>query len=365
MFGFFLIPIFWWLLKRLGLCGKTARRFGLTASLAIFCGLSVLEILAFAGLLLIRVQNISGTLGMAAESFVSLQEISTPESGFAGFFSRRLNALPTLLFLFSAAGLAFALIRQTAEPADDPETRTSHPADVFCAFMILIAAALVIFTEFFYLRDLFGTRMNTIFKFYYQAWILFGLSAAYACGELCKSLSGLKKAVFSGIMFLLLAAVMVYPVFCASGKWNSLVRKQTLTLDGARYLQTSRKDDWMGAQWLNEALPGIVLEKVGASYSGDNLVSTFTGQPAVLGPVGHESQWRGGYNEIGSRNDDVRRIYETHNWETTKELLDKYNIRYVFIGSSEKSAYNIQEKKFERNLSRVYQSGGCTIYQVY
>ena len=44
----------------------------------------------------------------------------------------------------------------------------------------VIAAALVIFPEFFYLRDLFGTRMNTIFKFYYQAWILFGLSAAYA-----------------------------------------------------------------------------------------------------------------------------------------------------------------------------------------
>ena len=92
--------------------------------------------------------------------------------------------------------------------------------------------------------------------------------------------------------------------------------------------------------------------------------SCFTGLPAVLGPMGHESQWRGGYNEMGSRNDDVKRIYETHSWETAKELLDKYDVRYVFVGSAEKSAYNIQDRKFERNLTKVYDSGNCVIYQV-
>ena len=223
----------------------------------------------------------------------------------------------------------------------------------------------MIFPEFFYLRDLFGTRMNTIFKFYYQAWILLGLSAAYACGNLGKKLHGLKKAIFSGIMVFLLALVMIYPVFITSGKWESLKRKQTLTLDGTTYLRNSRKNDWEGIQWLKAADPGIVLEKVGSSYGGDNIVSTFAGLPAVLGPVGHESQWRGGYKEIGSRNDDVKRIYETHSWETAKELLETYKIRYVFIGSAEKSAYNIQEKKFERNLNEVFRSGNCTIYQVY
>ena len=129
-------------------------------------------------------------------------------------------------------------------------------------------------------------------------------------------------------------------------------------------MHTSRSEDWLGLQWLNSAGPGVVLEKVGSSYSGDNVVSTFTGLPAVLGPMGHESQWRGGYNEMGSRNDDVKRIYETHSWETAKELLEKYDVRYVFVGSAEKSAYNIQDRKFERNLTKVYDSGNCVIYQV-
>ena len=58
-------------------------------------------------------------------------------------------------------------------------------------------------------------------------------------------------------------------------------------------------------------------------------------------------------------------MIERISFARAKELLDTYNVRYVFIGSAEKSAYNIQEKKFERNLSKVYDSGSCTIYQVY
>ena len=365
MFGFFLVPVLWWQLVMLRSCGKGSRRFGACASLVILAVLCLLELIAFSALILIRTGNHSGAIAQASESFVGMQQITTVENGFAGFFSRRLNALPTLLILFLDAGLAFALIRRFAAPGEDSGAEMPAPSDIFCSLMSLIAAALVIFPEFFYLQDLFGTRMNTIFKFYYQAWILWGLSAAYASAVLWERLRGWKKAVYGAVMLPLLAAALVYPWFCTAGKWESLSRKSGLTLDGAEYLQRSRSDDWKGLQWLAAAEPGVVLEKVGSSYGGDNIVSTFTGLPAVLGPVGHESQWRGGYAEMGSRNDDVKRIYETHSWETAKDLLDTYEIRYVFLGSAEKSAYNIQEKKFERNLKQVFSSGSCTVYQVY
>ena len=363
MFGFFLIPLLCWQFSRLKDCESTAKRFGFSTSLAIFLVLLLLECVIFVGLILIRTGNGSGTLYQAAEAFTSMQQITSVESGLSGFFSRRLSALPTLLILFLMAGLAFAVIRQFAEKRLPAAGAESCAADVFCSLMVLIASALVIFPEFFYLRDLFGTRMNTIFKFYYQAWILFGVSAAYAVSVLPESLHGFKKAAFSLIAVVSLFAVMIYPFFCISGKWESLRWKQTVTLDGAAFLHTSRTEDWLGLQWLNSAEPGVVLEKVGSSYSGDNIVSTFTGLPAVLGPMGHESQWRGGYDEMGSRNDDVKRIYETHSWETAKELLEKYDVRYVFVGSAEKSAYNIQDRKFERNLTKVYDSGNCVIYQ--
>ena len=365
MFGFFAVPLLCWQLHRMSGCGKNARRFGCSASLTIFGILMLLECVIYIGLILIRTRASGGALAVAAESFTSMQQITSVESGLAGFFGRRLNALPALLFLFLLAGLAFALIRQIGAGSESSEEKASDPVDVFCSLMILIAAALVIFPEFFYLRDLFGTRMNTIFKFYYQAWILFGLSAAYAVSELLTGLRSFKRVVFAFVMMVLVAAVMIYPAFCISGKLGSLSMKQNPTVDGAEFLRFSRSDDWNGLEWLKNAEPGVVLEKVGSSYGGDNIVSTFAGLPAVLGPMGHESQWRGGYAEIGTRNDDVKRIYETHSWESAAELLKSYDIRYIFIGSAEKSAYNIQEKKFERNLTKVYESGNCTIYQVY
>ncbi len=365
MFGFFLIPVLWWQFVRGRKCGSEAKRFGLLSSLIIFAVLMILECIVYFGLIVIRTREIPGTLGSAAQAFTSMQQITTMQSGLAGFFSRRAAALPTLLILFLIAGLAFTVIRQTAKIGNGNENDSSHPVDMFCSLMILIAAALVIFPEFFYLRDLFGTRMNTIFKFYYQAWILFALSAAYAVSELSRELKGAGRAVCTVVMAVMTAVVMIYPFFCISGKWESMSRKQELTLNGADFLRNSREDDWQGLQWLESADPGVVLEKVGSSYGGDNIVSTFVGLPSVLGPMGHESQWRGGYAEMGSRNDDVKRIYETHSWESAEELIKTYKIRYVFVGSAEKSAYNIQDKKFDRNLVKVFESGNCSIYQVY
>ncbi|MBQ4512672.1 MAG: hypothetical protein II969_06745 [Anaerolineaceae bacterium] len=366
MFGFFIVPVLWWQIFRLKGCNRESKRFGALTSLVIFGVLLLLECLLYFGLIRIQAGESSGALGNAAKAFVSMQQISSMRSGLDGFFSRRIAALPTLVILFLTAGLAFTLIRQIGGGPDSENSKASHPIDVFCSLMILIASALVIFPEFFYLRDLFGTRMNTIFKFYYQAWILFGLSAAYAVPELMR---GFKKSairvVFAVVMVVMTAAVMVYPFFCISGKWGSMSRKQTLTLNGSDFLRIGREDDWQGLQWLENAEPGVVLEKVGSSYGGDNIVSTFVGLPSVLGPMGHESQWRGGYDEMGSRNDDVKRIYETHSWETARELLDLYKIRYVFVGSAEKSAYNIQDNKFDRNLTKVFESGSCAIYQVY
>jgi hypothetical protein len=61
-------------------------------------------------------------------------------------------------------------------------------ADLFALLLILLGALLVLFPELFYLRDQFGWRINTIFKFYYQAWLLWGVAAAYGAAVLLKEL---------------------------------------------------------------------------------------------------------------------------------------------------------------------------------
>jgi YYY domain-containing protein len=58
---------------------------------------------------------------------------------------------------------------------------TLRTADRFVLLLILLAAVIDFGTELIIVRDVFNSRLNTLFKFYYQSWILFGLAAAYAC----------------------------------------------------------------------------------------------------------------------------------------------------------------------------------------
>ncbi len=50
----------------------------------------------------------------------------------------------------------------------------------FVLLLIGMGLVLTLFPEFLYLKDNFGVRINTVFKFYYQAWVLWSIAGAYA-----------------------------------------------------------------------------------------------------------------------------------------------------------------------------------------
>ena len=135
-------------------------------------------------------------------------------------------------------------------------------------------------------------------------------------------------------------------------------------MDGAAHLARYAPDDLTAIQWLRQAPPGVVVEAVGGSYSGYARASTFSGQPGVLGWPGHESQWRGGAKEMGSREADIEQLYRARRWEQVQEILDRYHIRYVFVGSLEKSKYGAVDTLFARNLPAAFQTGQTAVYEV-
>jgi uncharacterized membrane protein len=199
---------------------------------------------------------------------------------------------------------------------------------------------------------------------------LLAIVATYSLHRIKEQLQGGKRGVMLGISAVLILLGMIYPAFGMAEKSNSAISKLTsdskvATLDGSTFLRQSKADDWAGIEWLRQADYGVITEKVGASYSADNAASTFSGLPAILGPINHESQWRGGYSEIGSRETDVRQIYEAQEWSMIKPILEKYNVRYIFVGSTERSAYSVQERKFQMNAKLVFESGNTRIYQLY
>jgi YYY domain-containing protein len=256
------------------------------------------------------------------------------------------------------------------------EREAGATVELALLFVYLISAVSFLLTlavEFVYLRDLFGTRMNTVFKFYYQAWVMMGIAAAfgsyYILGHRAPSPRGAALLARSAWLVSFVALVLmgiVYPLLAIPNKAGDFKGKPTL--DGMAFLQNVRADDYAAIQWLQTNVAGIayLVEASGGSYSDAGFVSAFTGLPTVLGWDFHQYQWRGNTIESGKRQPDIAQIYQNANASEVLTLLDKYDIKYVYLGPVEKRTYDLAPQVGERIgrfLEKVYEGGNVSIYR--
>jgi YYY domain-containing protein len=285
-------------------------------------------------------------------------------------FARRLENLTGVFSLTLIIGLALGMLwpgRDSDEQGGTSTQENSSPSTTFAILLIIFGGLLVIIPEFIFLRDQFNTRMNTIFKFYFQAWMFWGLAAAYGSAVL---LGGSRRSpwtwVFSVVMVFTLTIGLTYPTMAVETQLNNFRQnpENTLQLDGTAHSAFLSPDDKAAVAWLGDAPSGTLIEAVGGSYSNYARISTHSGQPSLLGWPGHESQWRGGGEEMGTRGQDIERLYNTGSWTEATQIITQYNVRYIYLGSLERATYNVSEAKFIRYLKPVFQQGQATIYEV-
>jgi uncharacterized membrane protein len=233
----------------------------------------------------------------------------------------------------------------------------------FALLLFATGALLVLSVEFVYIKDHFGTRMNTVFKFYFQAWILWSIGGAYGLAAFIRR-SGVGGRVVVAVAIILILAGLLFPVLAIpkrAGEYGGPV-----TLDGVEHLARERPADYAAIAWLNEHVKGspVILETPGGSYGYEARVSAHTGLPTVLGWAGHEHQWRGTYDEQARRKEDIETLYTSVDEEQVLTLLDKYDISYVYVGPLERSRYPVEGlAKFAGLMEVVYESGGIVIYK--
>lgn len=250
----------------------------------------------------------------------------------------------------------------TSEIKSEVVKHSSAPSHKFALLLILFGAMLVIVPEFAYIRDFFGYRINTIFKFYYQAWLLWGLAAAYGTAVLLSELKGIWGVTHYFSLVVVLVVGLTYTLFGVWDRANGFSPNNGFVVDGA--LTVLSGEDSAGAEWLRNAPLGVLAEAVGGSYTAYGRISAHSGQPTVLGWTFHESQWRGGEVEKGSREFDIERLYTTSDWNEALLIIQKYDIHYVYIGALERNRYAVNDTKFIRNLTPVFQIGSVIIYEV-
>lgn len=272
---------------------------------------------------------------------------------------RRWAAIGGLVTLALLLGLVLSRLWPRSNKQADKKA-AQHHSHGFVLILILVGTLLILAPEFVYLRDHFGTRMNTVFKLYYQAWVMLGVAAAYGAAVLLLELRRAAAWLFTLFFVFLLALGLLYPVFAFSDVAQRPAG-QPLGLDGSRHLSEGERG---AVEWLNRAPLGVLVEAVGGQYSDFARYATHSAQVGVLGWPGHEGQWRGGSVNYSPRITDIEILYTTAEWPVAEEILQKYAIDYVVLGVLERGAYTVNAEKFDEHLQLAYQNPEVTIYRV-
>jgi len=283
--------------------------------------------------------------------------------------------MPVILwgfFYFNVLGfLAFILIPNLKKGL----TRLTNLTipDILVSIFIFLSTLLLIFPEFFYVKDIYPLhyRANTMFKLGYQAFIMLSIASAYITIRLLKRLketSGSPKIslfLYFSISLFLYFLVSIYPLFSINSYYGGL--RVYRGLDGLAWLAETYPADYEGLKWLRQNTSGqpIIAEAVGESYTDYARISANTGLPTILGWPVHEWLWRGSYDPAGKRIPEVQTIYEGKTASEVLPILRKYNVSYIFLGSLERQKYpNLESTKFANLGELVFKEGQTEIYKV-
>ena len=295
--------------------------------------------------------------------------------------ARRLEYIVTTLVML----IVIVLVVARMFPLDIVSTATRSEfvyskATGFALLLVAMGAVLTLVPEFIYLRDNFGSRINTIFKFYYQVWIVFGLASAYAAYSILhmthsRQVSSWVRYGFAGVLVVVLFLGLMYPIFgvytrafVETGRAGS-ISPSPLSLEGDRTLISQA--DYDVVRCLDSLVDGndaVVVEAVRDSYNASyGRVGTLTGIPILLGWENHERQWRGAtYDETaGTRRSDIDTLYTDLRWDVASRIISQYGIDYVMYGDTEINQYGAAgEEKFVDNAELVCASGASHLYRI-
>ena len=266
--------------------------------------------------------------------------------------------------------------------------KNSSDSERFVLFLSALGLILTLIVEFLVIRGDIG-RMNTVFKFYLQAWTLLALGSAYFIPRLFYIISKttkypqLKRIWITGFV-LLVVSVLLFTVTSIIDKVTDRISSNIpLTLDGMSFMNYSTylendvlmdlSQDYHAIRWLQENITGTptLVEANVPEYRWGNRYTVYTGLPGVVGWNWHQRQQRtiNPSDWVTERVDDIGKFFSQQDLEYSKKFLIKYQVDYIIVGQLEKAIYPVSglDKFTEQNnilWSSVYSSKDTVIYKV-
>lgn len=261
-------------------------------------------------------------------------------AGFAGAAVMVLGAILLPMPLLALCGLPIVAILLLWE-----RDSSLSPANVALA-LFGIAFALTLVPEFVFLLDIFGVRMNTIFKLYYQAWTLGALAATVGLVVLWERVQRWEpgRIVMPVVVTALVVGLLTYPAVIGNQwlNWRNPER-EWLGMDGLASIPWIGPEEYASIEWLwdHAADDDVMLAAGGCEWS--NVVShtaSASGVQSLLGWPGHERQWHLGEDDIDTRIADRAASIETLGESLDPALVDRYGITLIYLGPAELEGAN-------------------------
>jgi YYY domain-containing protein len=261
------------------------------------------------------------------------------------------------LVLLGALGLYLATRRQPAQ------------GERVIAVMLALGFFVTAGCDVLYVWD----RMNTIFKHYVEAWLLFAAASAAALPSVWRDYSErrwLREAWQSGAGTLAAAALFTTATCTYATLRTERVATPRPSLDGMAYLAQRNPEESAAIDWLNDSVAEatVVAEATGPAYQDFSRISMNTGLPTVLGWEYHVHQRGQPWPGIAARRRALETLYTSTSESAVAAVLQQYHIGLVYVGDLERQTYkgaNVANfRKWPDLLAPVFQSGDVVVFRV-
>ncbi len=322
----------------------------------------LLEFLGVWGILLAAgyASLLPAVAGVPDEAVRRRRDLAMAVSAIACLLAAFLAKAPALVLVLP---LGFFGVAVAGKALRSPE---GNPEDLLSGYLLVLGLAMVAGCEFIYFKDSYGMdlqRMNTIFKFYHQAWPLVACAVAVFGERVWRQK---KKSAFAARLTLAAAMILslFYPVEAAASRLRQ--REGAFSLDLRSALARRSSSDAAAIDWIQRHAPAgsVVMEATGDPYSEFARVSSHTGVPTVMGWANHEGLWRSNDNEIAQRAADVRTFYTTADLRTAAAVLQKYHVTHVVVGDMERRTYPTAGNVASFPYLEPVATGDTTVYRV-
>jgi len=239
---------------------------------------------------------------------------------------------------------------------------------LWLAILIVLGLAIPLLTELVVLGGDIN-RMNTIFKFYFESWIILNIAISIIIPIIfIEHLSSFKsKIAFFSVLSSISVIALIYPILAIGVRVSDRFSNNTHGLDGMKFMKNNvyyindqpidLNESYMAINWLNQNISGNpnIVEASGNLYSWTSRISIYTGLPTVLGWDWHQKQQRSlEVNSIAKRKNDIDTFYNTLSDEYMIDFLDYYGIELIILGPLEKTLYENKGLMKFNNLNNKF-----------